>query len=1669
MRRPAPLAAVLAAALASLPAAARGQDTAPAAASAPAPATAPAGDAGGDAFLADLNALCSTPHRLAGTPEGNAAADYIHRRLEAIGMDDLFRLEALVCQTHVARCELRVAGKTIPLLPVRPNLTVPPATGPEGLTGPLLYAGSGRVEEFGNRDPNGAIVVLDYDCQDRWQRAFAMGAKAVIFLGGDESGTARKHIGMPMRLVRLYAPPSSQKLLDLRANRPAATVVSHVTWRRGKAANVLGFLAGTDPVIDPDKKRPEVVVLSTGFDSFGFVPRATPAARRAANVAALLETAAWLKANRPRRHVLLAFLDNQAQNRHGARLLYKALMLDEGTIERLHTDHRRELAFVDGSLEVLADDRQWAHRTVARQPDLRATVREQANFRRADVSQLLSRRRLAEAPEKELQALEDRMYAWDWIRRRLVKSHLDELPEDLASLPTSPEVVDSVRPILPELLGELPRRTADLFRKRQDELRVEVAADATVASLRRRLLDRWIALHVSYNLSGGGGRWGIVPSDSTRHWMNASHQNTDHPGDYIAILRAFRQAAEARPLEHFDRETVADPLNAVRFPAGRFASDGTIAGLYGVYNVAVMTGADARPRDGHPSDVPEAANVRAIRTYARQAARLIKAAADTGTLSAPRKAQPIAINHSMTWDDGAKRGKGNFVGRQVTGGLKEDRPAAGAVAAMWWKFDGIWNIPFKPAPSDMTMAMFPPVNQHGFIDFVSLPLVKKGQNQPHYVFATTHDGTGLVSAATVQEGFEQKSPGRFRVQLVDARGFPVFYPSMCRAHSSKHPLQVLGAVTNVQFPQARRHVGEYGDLGFFYLSLRDLRAGGPGVKVFSRRGPVLLGMDRPRGVGDGVDVDRLDTPAPVDAITAENAWNLNEQRLRIMRARGIANAAMERIHYKARDDLSLARTVEDVAVRQAALVTSEARSRRIYQPVRDALDDLVTAVVILLLLTILFAFAMERLLFCATTVYGRLAGFVGVFLLTFALLYLLHPGFAVATTPIIIFLAFVIILLSSTVIFILLRKFNVELRELQGQSTAAHAVVRSRMGTLIAAANLGMSTMRRRPLRTALTALTVLLLSFTILCFASVGSQPGVRSMYLGTTGSARDADVLIRKLDYSPLPVEVLEHVRGRLGDDAAIAAHWWRTQDVQEPPFSVTDPASGEMAHVKAIMGVEPRELEFWPELAATLEPQRGDGEGGPLRDRGVYLPPVIRDQLDIEPGQEVLVNGHPAVFAGVINANEIQRLRHIDNERALPVDFRDPSVEETRKEMQKLDEEEQADVHRTYARLSPSEIAVAPAGMVRAMFGQLHIVRLYVGPDADSVTIGHELAAVIPTPVWMRGPEGTERLVFTSLLDVRAGHALFVPLVLGGLIVFGTMLGSITDREKEIYTFSALGLSPGHVGLLFFAEASVYAVVGGMGGQLLAQVVAVVAGGMARAGWITAPSLNFSSTNSLFAIFVVMATVLISAIYPAMRASRSANPGLARSWRMPRPKGDELDMVFPFTVSAYDITGVVAYLAEHFRAHDDAGLGQFASTDVGIRRDAASGHLVLWADLALAPFDLGVTQHFELTAQPSEIEGVDEVAIHVRRRSGTRSDWARQNRVFIRSLRNQFLLWRTLSQEAVEAYRMQTLREIGAGQAAEAAAPPAAAPPAGDEPRPHPETTAPPKRPDDEEPDA
>ena len=338
--------------------------------------------------------------------------------------------------------------------------------------------------------------------------------------------------------------------------------------------------------------------------------------------------------------------------------------------------------------------------------------------------------------------------------------------------------------------------------------------------------------------------------------------------------------------------------------------------------------------------------------------------------------------------------------------------------------------------------------------------------------------------------------------------------------------------------------------------------------------------------------------------------------------------------------------------------------------------------------------------------------------------------------------------------------------------------------------------------------------------------------------------------------------------------------------------------------------------------------------------------------------------------------------------------------------------------------------------AGFGDLcmvNFIALYPkDADVDVDAAAAELAPVFQGAVHVKSPAGARQLFFTNAVAGSGFADVLVPLLLGGLIIFSSLMGSIVVREKEIFTYSALGLAPVDVGALFFAESAVYSVVGGMGGYLFSQLVAKLMKWMGSMGWITPLEMNFSSLTSVCTILIVMAVVMLSTVFPAMRASKSANPGVARKWKMPSPKGDALSFVFPFTVSTPDFAGILSFIREHFENHADATLGAFAAREVRLFREPAPGggkdRLGIEADISLAPFDLGIFQKFRMYSQEFEIKGIDEVVVDLRRIGGTPDSWVRSNRAFASELREQFLLWRSLPIGTIEHYRNETKTALG-----------------------------------------
>jgi hypothetical protein len=268
------------------------------------------------------------------------------------------------------------------------------------------------------------------------------------------------------------------------------------------------------------------------------------------------------------------------------------------------------------------------------------------------------------------------------------------------------------------------------------------------------------------------------------------------------------------------------------------------------------------------------------------------------------------------------------------------------------------------------------------------------------------------------------------------------------------------------------------------------------------------------------------------------------------------------------------------------------------------------------------------------------------------------------------------------------------------------------------------------------------------------------------------------------------------------------------------------------------------------------------------------------------------------------------------------------------------------------------------------------------------------------------------------------LLIPIVIAGLIIFNTMLGSVYEREKEIWTYSSVGLSPVHISALFIAESCVYAVVGSIAGYLLGQVVIFATGG--QSGLM----VNYSSMSTVFAVFLVMAVTVGSSVYPAMRAHKLATPDLARTWQVAEPQGDLWELSLPFIITSSEAPAFNAYMKDFFEYHSEESVGKFFAKDVRLEISRGSrseaGYSIRF-DCWLAPYDFGVSQVVELQTYFAEVdaEGIepeeDEMTFRmiIHRLSGDDASWWRTNRVFLNTLRKTFLIWRILKPEDREMY--------------------------------------------------
>jgi len=792
-------------------------------------------------------------------------------------------------------------------------------------------------------------------------------------------------------------------------------------------------------------------------------------------------------------------------------------------------------------------------------------------------------------------------------------------------------------------------------------------------------------------------------------------------------------------------------------------------------------------------------------------------------------------------------------------------------------------------------------------------------------------------------------------------------------------------------------------------------------------------LNEARGIGYTVDDRVLLYPS---YRVAWDMWVLNEYRLRELGRYGITNAMLasfprqgERLptakemglHDLAREALLNAnKALRDL--RYDDFMTWSRRAwgfeAKAYPDVASQADDTVQGVVFYFILLIPFAFFMERLLVGAADIRKRILGFAAIFLVVFAILRYVHPAFKLSTSPYIILLAFIILAMGVIVLFIVVNKFNQEIRKMK---QAAHGVQQADVGRLSAssaAIMLGISNLRKRKIRTTLTAVTLTLLTFTVLSFTSIN-----QSLYLfrlPRNNVPAYEGGLVRDRNWRGLQPIVLDYLRSEFTrEKATIAPRAWMIAKVKGEKEVIDYTATGGISNVNGIVGLTPQEALVNPASGPQTMLLPG-GRWFNATDRCVaILPDDVAARVGIKPEHlagkaddekpVIRMLGHDFRVIGLVKSDAFNRYRDIDDEKLTPVD--------TQQEAAKMQVEENPDEAarapiQAFTHLEASNCLLIPYALAMDIGGTCRSIAISNFPKFPEC-IRRFMERVALNMFVAQGTGEDARVVVLSSLQGRSlggvGN-LFVPILIAALIVLNTMTGSVYERFREIQIYSSVGLAPTHIAALFLAESAVFATVGAVGGYLLGQTVAGI---VFQLDWLGSITLNYSSFSAVYASVVVMATVFLSTIYPAKKASDMAVPDVTRRWSFPPPKGDDWQFDFPFTVGGAEILGMYCYLARFLQSYGETSIGAFYTEDVQLVRakPEEEADYRISTRCWLAPYDLGISQDVRFEAVPTGEFDIYRIVVTIHRISGDTLSWQRMNRGFLNVLRKQFLVWRTV----------------------------------------------------------
>jgi len=1546
-----------------------------------------------------------------------------------------------------------------------------------------MYVGSGTFQEFDgvpvkDEEGRGSIALMEFHSGDRWRNAALLGASAVLFLpDADATCTESLHkvAETPLQFPRFYVddPGLAQKLMAASREEREVELKGKMSWKSIPCENLLALLPANEPA-----EVPETFLVTLHYDAMSIVPGAAQGGQSADNLASTLCALKLLGSESlhlKRRHHLLVLFDgargrcNEGTRRFGA-VLRDVQLRRLAEAERQGIEEGSREVFLSGKLSGMKPwmlEREALYRL--KEDRLQAALDWLSAVKRDGVKgagRFEHEDRSPQAPSPNLPHADPREWLEEWVRDTikakqisvLISASRDEQEEGVT--PFTPD--EEVSPVLRRL------RQRRAYYKRifaENELEGMVEAlknspqslclgeeDATLDALQseldillRELKKRRHILRASMALAEQLKDYDVTRSVavdlSSGNSVLTVHRSRFIGGDRVyASPSAMEWAWTLGPMISQSLERVVDGANecltgngkafefadSVTFDASRekqtqapenyeFTLDLAQAGVSGC---TLVTGNDPRSTRLGPGDRMAADSV-SLKNLGIQSRTL-------ALLLAHALIRPELFAHAEKNSPMVMRVTGRTVIQDPRAGPFPKLPMPGCVVVM--KGD-------PQVKGSVWMDRFALSDLEGDFSFDEIPCGNT-YDGPYPLAQVSleafklSDKTGMLSvapdAALSGRGATQTTVDLWGEDLF--RRLVVFEGAAIQAYGANDPMLFS------PLQEARLLEGKGGELEKWFvfhprrpsptlvalvpedaLVKTLLSLPGYGYRMF------LLGDQKEGGPGIGRRVGEGLTLQMTVPKAARQLWRLNDERIAKLESKGVRSQVASRLHGESTQQLEeMEQFLQENAYSKGITLARSVwgKELRAYPELFGLSNEAVLAAVILLAFLAPWAHFHERLILQCGGIRGRIVGFVSFFAAGFALLYGLHPAFQISEAPVVILIAYALAGLAILSLGMIMKRYARVMRQWREKTGGVHSSDISRASAFSVAFSLGLTNMAKRPLQTGLIILVIALLSFSVMTFTSVETQLDTRMVPVSDAGASKKDGLLFRLYNWATIPPSMAESFQQDLGPDCLMARRMWYVRT--ELPWDIglglnkfvfTRPDTGRSVTVECLQGFMPEEKEI-TDLADCV---KGTWFSG-TKDE-IILPTQAAEALDVKAedltGQDdgpVLVQYGERLLRviGILDSARADRVLDLSGTPLSHVDFyasgfaphwdlNGPVGEEVDVEFMGFD-----------------RTVLLSCGLLEDLGGGIKTSVALFAPQIDAQTRVKELMKRFSINVYA-SLGGRAYLVKTaSSQSVRGAWKMVLPLLLVVLIMVNLMMSTVEERQEEIRMLGAVGLAPKHVSILYLSESCVYGVLGLVYGVMLGLVVSWVTKGVD-----VGVSVNYASIPTVSMGLGVLLVVVVATVLPASRAARLATPSGASEWELPETAGDEVCIQLPFTMTKRNGVAVLVFLHEYLRGHTEPTSPEFRCDDVrvGVKDSQEEETLSIEGRVWLAPYDIGVCQ--DLTLSLRQEGELFAVSFRAKRRSGALQPWHRAHFRFADTLRQQFLIFRTLSEARKREY--------------------------------------------------